>query len=113
MLVACRIRLYFSTCALTWFWTSSTKAWANAVVTAWASSGEDPVPVIVRAPDVASTVPVTWPPRSEGWAFLRDLAAAICTAELESSWTGSDRVKPEPDEAAWLGAVIWMSALDW
>jgi len=38
-----------------------------------------------------------------GMAFLRDLAAAICTAELESSWTGSDRVKPEPDEAAWLG----------
>ena len=108
-----RVTVYLSI----WSWASVcislTKASAKALATAWASSGVDPDPVTVRAPVVESTVPVTCPANADTFGSWSVAAAASWTAVLDSSWTGSGRVKADEVPPVVLGALIWMSALDW
>ena len=107
--------VYLSTWAWARAWIRLTNASAKALVTAWACSGVEPVPVTVSAPDVGSTVPVTWPASAVGDGSWSEVAAASCTPVLDSSCSGSGRVNGEDEDVPLdaLGASIWISVLDW
>ena len=83
-------------------------------MTAWAPCGVEPVPVMVNAPVVVSTVPLTWPASDAGFGSPTSLAAASWTLVLDSSWTGSGNVNDDAaPEPACEGLLTWTSALDW
>jgi hypothetical protein len=87
------------------------------LATAWARAALDPVPVMVSAPVVASTVPVTLSATAVTSGSKSILAAERSTAVLPSSWTGSGRVTVAPVAVPVPVAVelveISISEVDW
>ncbi len=100
-------------CACTKTPITSTKAVEYALARAWACSGLELEAVMVRAPVVGSTVPVTPAVAAATSGLPRSFAAWSWTAVLPSSWTGSGRVIEEAAAPPWAGVLICTSALDW
>ena len=70
--------------------------------------------VMVSAPVVGSTVPVTSLATAPTSGLWRSLAACSSTAVLLRAWTGSGRVTwvDDPPEA-FVVELIWTRAVDW
>ena len=81
---------------------------------AWASFGLEADAVMLSAPVVGSTVPVTCEATAETSGLPSSLAACSSTAVLPRAWTGSGRVTGVDDwPVALVVELIWIRAVDW